>query len=582
MTAAFGAVGSKSAGGTTTVDVPHPASVGAGDLLVAGRNLWNAPSGAFSDESGWTPGGTLAGGTGTTADAHTTEVRADYKQAAGGETGNVTFDQTGPPGGCLGIMARYTRAAPGFWDVATATGDDATHGANRSITTSTNMELKPGDVVVVVVATDTDTSLTITAPAITASGITFGTTNRRTSGAGVTTGNDGNIEIFDAVVSSGSGTAAVTLAFTTVTSQCGPGSFLRLRQVLGGALTPATESDSAQTLGRVKSLTLAPATETDTPVALTGGLVGGGGIDVTLTPAAETDAAQTVGRSSSRVIGPAAESDTAPLVGRVSLRAATQSTETDSAVAPTRVKAKSLGVASETDSAAALGRVSSRTLAPGVEADTVPGAGRRKARSLFVAAETDSTLTVGRTKRRGVTQTLESETAVGVTTGKSDTLAIVSENDAATTLARVHRRTLIPATETDLAVTVVQQGTISRTLSVATETEAAASIQRAKTAGLSFATENDDAVAVGAGRLWLLTPAAESDAAVALVLVGHEPRDVTILRVIDRSTRVNLRDRSDEDDPPLADASARLTLTGVATSPALSEQRRPTSIREVP
>ena len=43
-----------------------------------------------------------------------------------------------------------------------------------------------------------------------ATGITFGTITRRTSGAGVTTGNDGNVELFDAEVTAGTATVAVT------------------------------------------------------------------------------------------------------------------------------------------------------------------------------------------------------------------------------------------------------------------------------------------------------------------------------------------------------------------------------------
>ena len=237
MAVAFGAIGAKSAGGTTTIDVPHPASVGAGDLLIAGRVLYQVAGISAADEAGWTAGAELRGGTGTSADAHATMAATDYKEAAGGETGNVTFDQTGTVAGCLGIMARYTKGS-GTWDVTSASGDDATHAADRSVTTSTNMDLAPGDVLVAVVAVDTDAALTITSPTFTASGITFGTVNRRTSGAGVITGNDGNVELFDVDVSSGTATAAVTFAFTTVTTQCGPASFLRLREVAAPAAPP--------------------------------------------------------------------------------------------------------------------------------------------------------------------------------------------------------------------------------------------------------------------------------------------------------------------------------------------------------
>lgn len=234
MAIAFGAIGSKSAGGTSAVLVAYPATVGAGDLLVTGRALWNGGSLAPKSETGWNHAGDLQGGAGGIADSHLSAVSVDTKLAAGGETGSVAFDQTGSGStqSCIGVMARYTKSSTSDWSVqAYLTGDDASHAPNRSVTASTNIDLAPGDVLVAVVSTDTDVSLTITSPTFTASGITFGTVNRRTSGAGVFTGNDGNIEIFDVPVSSGTGTVSTTFAFTTATNQCGPIAFIRLREI---------------------------------------------------------------------------------------------------------------------------------------------------------------------------------------------------------------------------------------------------------------------------------------------------------------------------------------------------------------
>lgn len=225
------ATGTKAGTGTSTQALAYPAGVSAGRLAIACRNAWqNAVTTA--SESGWLNHTDLLGGlVGTnTTDSHQGRVAVDTRELDGSESGSVTFDQGGTANGVIGLIMLYEKLAGATWDVAVVTGDDATHAANRSAAASGSVSLQPGDVVVVVAAVDTDTSLaTFSGPAITASGITFGTTTRRTSGAGVGTGNDGNIEVFDATVTAGTGTTAPTLAFTTGTSQCGPVAFLRLR-----------------------------------------------------------------------------------------------------------------------------------------------------------------------------------------------------------------------------------------------------------------------------------------------------------------------------------------------------------------
>ena len=228
MPIAFEAIGTK-ASGTTTVVLPYPAGVSSGHLAIAGRVCWTAAAGALSAEAGWVQQGTQEGGTGASVDAHTTEVGIDTLLLAGSESGSVTFDTPGA-GGSIGAILRYSKGLLEAWDLAYAEGTDDVHDADRSVTASGSIALDVNDWVVAVVAVDTDASLTITSPAITASGITFGTTTARAPvSAGSTSGVDGNIYVFDAVVSSGSGTAAPALAFTTATSQCGPVAFLRLR-----------------------------------------------------------------------------------------------------------------------------------------------------------------------------------------------------------------------------------------------------------------------------------------------------------------------------------------------------------------
>lgn len=262
------ATGAKSAGGTTTVSIASPAGTASGQMLLAFRSAWVSGV-SFTDETDWTSLGSLAGGTGSSADAHTGAIRGDRRLLSGSLAGPTVFDQTfgGGGSGCLGIMLSYENDG-GSWDIATATGDDATHGTNRSITSSGTIALAVDDVVVVAVETDTDTDLASFAnQAITASGITFGSTTRRTSGQGVNTGSDGNIEVFEATVTAGSGTVAVTLAFDTTTNQCGPGLFVRLREV-SDAVDIATDPVVIDTVVADTTVTPGELTITTDPVTL--------------------------------------------------------------------------------------------------------------------------------------------------------------------------------------------------------------------------------------------------------------------------------------------------------------------------
>lgn len=243
MTIAFGAIGAKSAGGTTSVAVAHPTGITAGQFLALMGVGWPSSAGV-NGIAGWAVTQT-GGGTGTAIDAHTTTAAIFTKEAVGTETGNVTLPRGGTPDGQLGIMARYTKTADAWDPIATAGGSDTSHAADRSVTMTTTINVKPGDKIVALAGIDTDTALagTIT-PTISAPGITFNTPQRRTSGAGVNTGQDGNLEVFDVDVLTGEGDVTITFGFTTTTTQCGPVRILRLREAV-----PVTPPPSGTFIG---------------------------------------------------------------------------------------------------------------------------------------------------------------------------------------------------------------------------------------------------------------------------------------------------------------------------------------------
>jgi hypothetical protein len=279
VTVSFGAIGAKTITGTATVDVAYPASPAAGDIAVLCRAGYPAAI-TFTDEAGWTniTSADLSGGNnGAVADDHTTHVHADYQVLVGGESGTVTFDQGGTAGGVVGVMARYASdVASHGWVLDSGTGTDDTHGADRSITTSGNVSLAPGDMVLAIAAVDTDSSLTITSPTFTSTGITFGSVTRRTSGAGSIAGQDGNVELFDALVTAGTGTGTVTFAFTTATSQCGPIAIVRLRETAPALTGTAslTETATITADGRAEGTAALTATATISASGSLGSLSG--------------------------------------------------------------------------------------------------------------------------------------------------------------------------------------------------------------------------------------------------------------------------------------------------------------------
>lgn len=242
------ASGSRSAGGTTTVAPAYPSGVAAGRLAIASRVI--KPSTATGTaESGWTQRVSQTGGTGTQGiDTGPSRVVVDTRLLDGSESGSVTFDNASSPDSSHGIIQIYS--ATGTFDIVTTTGDDASHGTGRNATGGA-IALAPGDVLVAILASDTDTSTAFTgvSTAISAPGITFGTTSQRLPAGGVATGQDCGLHVYEATVSSGTATAAPSIALTGGPSNCGPVAFLRLRAVAIPGAAAATFGFTASASG---------------------------------------------------------------------------------------------------------------------------------------------------------------------------------------------------------------------------------------------------------------------------------------------------------------------------------------------
>lgn len=216
--------------GTTTVSIGYPASLAAPNMVLCGRTV--KPSTATAaDETGWTA---VSNGTGGTAvaglDVGTTRGKVDQRQVRTGDTGSITFDQASTPDSVSGCMIQYSKAANMEWEIVATTGDDTAHGTGRAATGSA-ISLQAGDVIVAFVHSDTDATTAWTAPAITATGMTF-TTTERLAPSGASQGNDSGLSIIEGAITAGTlASVAPSISLSSGPSNCGLVTFVRLREV---------------------------------------------------------------------------------------------------------------------------------------------------------------------------------------------------------------------------------------------------------------------------------------------------------------------------------------------------------------
>lgn len=240
MAIAFGAIGAGS-NGITSLSVPLPASIAAGDLLVlciANKYPPNAPA----TPAGWVAGTNYReeGGSGASGtDTGSVFVSVYTRVADGAESGNVAVTITG--GNCaFGRMLRYTKSASATWDLVLVNGVDTTADASWSVALDA-MDVHANDMVLVASATNTDL-YTHTVEALVQTGTTFGTMVERND-IGTTNGDDCWLFISEHPVSSGAGAGALTYTATpsgTATNNpAGASVALRMRELFTSSGTGA-------------------------------------------------------------------------------------------------------------------------------------------------------------------------------------------------------------------------------------------------------------------------------------------------------------------------------------------------------
>lgn len=247
---AFGAAGAV-ATGTTSLNVPHPAGIVAGDLLVLVVGNKFSPANPPTTPAGWTLVGQGAGGLGNTNTNDQGPVFSTIfvKEAVGGEAGNLAVSLP-LANSSVGRMFRYTKAAGTVWDYAATSGSDDIANTAWSVTGAANPGIMAGDMLIVGSATNTD-QYAYSAESVAATGATFGIHTERQD-SGNASGRDVRLVVSDHTVTAGVATAApvftMTASGTALNRPTGASVILRVREVQTTVL--GTGSDpAAATIG---------------------------------------------------------------------------------------------------------------------------------------------------------------------------------------------------------------------------------------------------------------------------------------------------------------------------------------------
>lgn len=217
----------------TAVPVPYPASITLGDplVLLVGCKPFNS---VITTPPGWIPlgqvtNGSVAGG----ADTGSMLMAAFAREAAGGETGNLTVS-IASGNSCYGSIYRYTKAANQSASFALATGTDAAAGTTWSVAYGSNPGITSGDHLVLGAAWPSNAANTVSASALTATSATIaGIVAAGDRTLLVSTGNDmtGHTNHCNCSAGTASANPTWTATHTLATGNDGSAVIVRIREV---------------------------------------------------------------------------------------------------------------------------------------------------------------------------------------------------------------------------------------------------------------------------------------------------------------------------------------------------------------
>ena len=227
--ASYYGAGTVGSGGTTSVSVPYPAIVQAGDLLVA--VVGNRPNANTPDNiSGWTKVSATGGAGSEGAGTGTIRGTLFYKIASGSESGNLTVACTSGTS-MFGRMFRLTCISPYAWDVRTESGSDNSAGTSWSATAANDPGIAGNDILLCCSINSEDTARAAS-EAVSATGVTFATMTELQD-SGITTGNDLGMIVSLHPATAGPSSAApvftMTMSGTNAANSAGVTWFVRVR-----------------------------------------------------------------------------------------------------------------------------------------------------------------------------------------------------------------------------------------------------------------------------------------------------------------------------------------------------------------
>jgi len=251
---AYGTAGD-AAVGTTTLSVPYPASIVAGDLLVLTvADKYppigpSAPSGFSAPANNQGSGGMGSAG----ADSGNVYATIFVKEAVGTESGSLNVTCNLSANSCIGRMFRYTKGSGMAWSYdATYGSDNDNTGTTWSVTGASDPGIAGGDMVIVASAINSDeTGSELSSEALSSTGVTYGAMNERQDSA-ASNGDDCRLVVTDHLVTSGTSSAAPVYTATTGTPSgnypAGASVILRIRQVVAYGTTGSVDNTSTTSL----------------------------------------------------------------------------------------------------------------------------------------------------------------------------------------------------------------------------------------------------------------------------------------------------------------------------------------------
>jgi len=235
-TVAYGSRGN-AASGTTSLSVPYPGSIAAGDLLIliVGNKY---PTNGPATPANWTfvANGQGAGGLGSAGtDSGQVYNTIFVKEALGTESGNLSVTVTSA-NTSMARMFRYTKTAGTIWDYAATNGSDNSAGTAWSVTGAANPGITSGDLLIIGSSLNGNRVSNWT-ESISAAGATFGAVTERNDSTS-NTGDDMGLIVSEHPVTAGTASAAPVFTMAgasgsaNATSPTGASAILRIREVV--------------------------------------------------------------------------------------------------------------------------------------------------------------------------------------------------------------------------------------------------------------------------------------------------------------------------------------------------------------